>query len=65
MHFGDLLKHSRPGHHQHKIELPALTDDITLCIVYHIYKYLISGTTKQSPEKSGRVRRLNISLYVY
>ena len=23
------------------------------------------GTTKQSPEKSGRVRRLNISLYVY
>jgi hypothetical protein len=25
MHFGDLLKHSRPGHHQHKIELPACT----------------------------------------
>lgn len=41
MHFGDLLKHSRPGHHQHKIELPAFTNDITLCIVYHIYKYLI------------------------
>ena len=41
MHFGDLLKHSRPGHHQHKIELPTFTDDIALCIVHHIYKYLI------------------------
>jgi len=39
--FGDLLKHSRPGHHQHEILLPAFTDDITLCIVYHIYEYLI------------------------
>ena len=27
--------------------------------------YIMGGTIKQSPEKFGRVRRLNISLYVY
>ena len=29
------------------------------------HSYTLPGTTKQSPEESGRVRRLNISLYVY
>ena len=30
---GDILKHSRPGHHQTEIELPAFPHNARLCIV--------------------------------
>ena len=33
--------------------------------VWLVSHWVIQGTTKQSSEESGRVRRLNISLYVY
>ena len=48
---------------------PSLADVVGLVTIsielWHVGQLHTSGTTKQSPEKSGRVRRLNISVYVY